>query len=51
MPKVITIFAIFYHYQYYIKIINAYYLKLKYKIKQFIESIYCNYKQIILKSK
>lgn len=51
MPKVITIPVIFYHYQHYIKIINSYYLKIKYKIEQFIETIYCNYQQIIFKSK
>lgn len=54
MPKVLDLVivpTIFYYYQYYIRIIDAYYLKLEYKTKQFIKAIYYDHKQVIDKLK
>lgn len=47
----VTMFAIFYYYKYYIKIKDTSCLMLKYEIKQFMKVIYCSDRQIIDRSK
>lgn len=47
----IIITMIFYYYQHCVTIIDAYRSELKYETKQFIKTIYYNYKQVIDKSK
>lgn len=42
---------IFYYYQNFMRIIEIYYLELKYKIKQFKNTIYSNYRQVLNKLK
>lgn len=47
----IMISMIFYYYQYLMRIIDIYYSKLEYKIKQIMKIIYYNYKKVVNKSK
>lgn len=50
-PNLVMLFAIFYYYQYCIRIIEIYHLKLEYGTKKFIETLYCSYNQGVDKSK
>ena len=54
MPKaldLVTVYAIFHYYQYYIRIIDTYRSELEYKIKQFTKAIYNSQKQVVYKLK